>query len=69
MNGLIPSEHRATVLSADNMLNSAGGVVAQPALGKVADVWGYPASYIGSAIFQILALPMLLLAQCTPPSW
>lgn len=63
MNGLIPSEHRATVLSADNMLNSAGGVVAQPALGKVADVWGYPASYVGSSIFQILTLPMLLLAK------
>lgn len=63
MNGLIPSEHRATVLSADNMVNSAGGVIAQPTLGKVADVWGYPASYIGSSIFQILALPMLLLAK------
>ena len=63
MNGLIPSEHRATVLSADNMVNSAGGVIAQPTLGKIADVWGYPASYIGSAIFQVLALPMLLLAK------
>ena len=41
MNGLIPSEHRATVLSADNMVNSAGGVIAQPTLGKIADVWGY----------------------------
>lgn len=63
MNGLISGEQRATVLSADNMLNSTGGVITQPALGKVADVWGYPASYIGSAIFQILALPMLILAK------
>src|SRR5512133_1937881 len=39
MNGLIPSEQRATVLSFDNLLGSSGGVVIQPALGTVADVW------------------------------
>ena len=38
LNGLIPSEHRATVLSFDALMGSAGGVVAQPALGRVADV-------------------------------
>ena len=63
MNGLIPSKQRATVLSADNMLTSLGGVVAQPGLGKVAEVWGYPMSYLGSAAFQILALPLLILAK------
>ena len=63
VNGIVPSEQRATVLSADNMFTSAGGVVSQPALGKVADVWGYPASYLGSAIFQALALPFLILAR------
>ena len=63
VNGIVPSEQRATVLSADNMLGSAGGVVSQPALGKVAEVWGYPASYLGSAIFQAFALPFLILAR------
>ena len=63
VNGIVPSEQRATVLSADNMLTSAGGVVSQPGLGKVAEVWGYPASYLGSAAFQILALPFLMLAR------
>ncbi|HVQ55928.1 MAG TPA: MFS transporter, partial [Pyrinomonadaceae bacterium] len=63
VNGIVPSEQRATVLSADNMFTSAGGVVSQPALGKVAEVWGYPASYLGSAIFQALALPFLVLAR------
>jgi MFS family permease len=63
MNGLIPSEQRATVLSADNMFNSAGGVVVQPVLGRTAEAWGYPASYLGSAVFQILALPLILLAR------
>lgn len=63
VNGIVPSQQRATVLSADNMLHSAGGVISQPALGRVADVWGYPASYLASAAFQVLALPFLLLAR------
>ncbi len=63
VNGIIPSEQRATVLSTDNFLNSAGGMVSQPALGRIAEVWGYPASYLGSAIFQVIALPFLLLAR------
>ena len=62
INGLIPSEQRATVLSSDNLFSSSGGVIFQPALGKVADVWGYPASYIVSAAFQLLALPFIVLA-------
>jgi MFS family permease len=63
MNGIIPSEQRATVLSSDNLMNSFGGVVSQPALGKVADIWGYPASYIGAAAFQFIAIPFLVLAR------
>jgi MFS family permease len=63
VNGIVPSQQRATVLSADNMCNSAGGAVSQPALGKVAEVWGYPMSYLASAAFQALAIPFLLLAR------
>lgn len=63
VNGIVPSEQRATVLSSDNMLGSVGGVISQPALGKIADVWGYPASYLGSAVFQALAVPLLILAR------
>jgi hypothetical protein len=54
---------RATILSADKLRGSAGGVISQPGLGKIAEVWGYPASYLGSAVFQILALPFLILAR------
>lgn len=36
VNGIVPSAQRATVLSTDNLLNSAGGAVSQPALGKIA---------------------------------
>ncbi len=63
INGLIPSEQRATVLSFDNLMGSAGGVVSQPALGRVADAAGYSASYLVCAGVQLLALPFLLLAR------
>ena len=63
LNGLIPSAQRATVLSFDNLMGSAGGVVLQPALGRVADVFGYPASYLASAALQLLGLPLLVLAR------
>jgi MFS family permease len=39
MNEVIPSEQRATVLSFASLMGSAGGVVSQPALGRVADVY------------------------------
>jgi MFS family permease len=63
LNGLIPSNQRATVLSFDSLMGSAGGVVVQPALGRVADVAGYGASYLGSAVVTALALPFVLLAR------
>ena len=63
LNGVIPSDQRATVLSFDSLMGSAGGVVAQPALGRVADVSGYAASYLVSAGIQVLALPFILLAR------
>jgi hypothetical protein len=63
INGIIPTRHRATVLSFDSLMSSAGGVVAQPALGRVADVAGYPRSYVVGAAIQCIALPFLILAR------
>ena len=63
INGVIPSEQRATVLSFDSLMGSAGGVVAQPALGRVADVSGYGASYLVAAGIQALAIPFVILAR------
>ena len=63
LNGVIPSEQRATVLSFDNMIGATGGVIAQPALGRVADVNGYGASYVVAAGVQALAIPFLVLAR------
>jgi MFS family permease len=63
VNALIPSEHRATVLSFDSLIGSGGGVIAQPALGRAADVWGYPMSYTCSAAIQACAIPFIWLAR------
>jgi MFS family permease len=63
LNPLIPSEQRATVLSFDSLMGSVGGVVAQPALGRVADVSGYAASYLASAAASAIAIPFIYLAR------
>ena len=63
INALIPTKQRATVLSFDSLLGSAGGVVTQPILGRAADVWSYPASYLLSGGMFALALPFAWLAQ------
>ncbi|MEX1072971.1 MAG: MFS transporter [Chloroflexota bacterium] len=63
LNAVIPSEQRATVLSFDSLMGSAGGVVAQPALGRVADLGGYGVSFLVAAGIQVLALPFALLAR------
>jgi len=63
INPLIPSEQRATVLSFDSLMGSAGGVVIQPGLGRTADLFDYPASYVAAAGIQALAIPFALLAR------
>ena len=68
LNGLIPSQQRATVLSFDSLIASSGGVVIQPALGRVADVWGYPASFLVSSALSACALPFLVKARTDAPA-
>jgi MFS family permease len=63
LNGLIPSRQRATILSFDSLMESSGGVWAQPLLGRSADVWGYAPSYVIGAGISALALPALLLSR------
>lgn len=63
LNAIIPSQQRATVLSFDSVFSSSGGVVAQPILGKAADVWGYPITYVFSAAIQAFAIPFTWLAR------
>jgi MFS family permease len=63
MNGMIPSRQRATILSFDSLMGSAGGVWAQPLLGRVADVWGYGPSYVVGAAISAIAIPALALSR------
>ena len=63
LNGMIPSRQRATIISFDSMMNSSGGVWAQPVLGRAADAWGYGSSYLLAAGISALALPFLALSR------
>jgi MFS family permease len=63
INGLIPSQQRATILSFDSLVGSAGGVWSQPLLGRSADVWGYGGSFVLSGGITVLALPFLALSR------
>ncbi|MGB8022145.1 MAG: MFS transporter [Candidatus Nanopelagicales bacterium] len=63
LNGMIPSEQRATVLSFASLMGSGGGVVIQPALGRVADVSGYAASLAVGGVIQVLGAPLLALSR------
>jgi MFS family permease len=63
LNGLIPSRERASILSFDSMMESLGGVWAQPVLGRAADVWGYASSYVLGAGISAVALPFLALSR------
>ena len=65
LNDQIPSEQRATVLSFDSLLSSAGGVVVQPVFGRVADVGSYALTFGLSAAVQACAIPFLALARRT----
>ena len=62
VNGLIPSEQRATVLSFDSLMGSAGGVVFQPPW-QSSRRMGIPASYLCSAGIQAVAVPLIWLAR------
>jgi sugar phosphate permease len=60
MNDCIPSKQRATVLSFVSLMGSAGGVVAQPALGRVADVYSLGTGYVVAGILYAIRLPFVL---------
>jgi MFS family permease len=60
MNEVIPSGQRATVLSFSSLMGSAGGVVAQPALARVADVYSLGVGYIVAGAAYALRLPFIL---------
>ena len=63
LNGLIPSEQRATVLSFNSLMASVGGTINQPVLGRVADAYSYSTAYVVAGSLQLVALPFFYLAK------
>ncbi|GGI46504.1 MFS family permease [Agromyces flavus] len=63
LNDMIPSKQRATVLSFDSLLGSAGGAAIQPVLGRAADLGGYGFSLLWSGVLQAFAVPFVLLSR------
>src|SRR5262249_16996464 len=63
INGMIPSQQRATILSFDSMMSSSGGVWTQPIPGRVADPSGYAQPSLVPAGTSILALPFIALSR------
>ena len=63
INDLIPSKQRATVLSFDSLMGNVGGVAIQPALGRTADLAGYPFSLVVSGAISAVALPFVFLSR------
>jgi MFS family permease len=60
LNAMIPSKQRATVLSFDSVVGNSGGIIIQPGLGKVADVYSYGNSFLVGGLLQLLALPFMI---------
>lgn len=60
---IIPSAQRATVISFNNMLDSAGGVVGQTGLGYLSRQQDIATGYVTGGAATILALPILFLLR------
>ena len=60
LNDVIPSGQRATVLSFNSLMGSAGGVVSQPLLGRVADIWSLGIGYVVAGVIYAMSLPFIL---------
>lgn len=63
LNDMIPSKQRATVLSFDSLMSSGGSAIAQPMLGRSADIGGYGFSLLLSGIVSAAAIPFVLLSR------
>jgi MFS family permease len=60
---VIPSAQRATVISFNSMLDSAGGVVGQTGLGYLSREQGIPAGFVAGGAVTLLAIPFLVILR------
>lgn len=63
LNGLIPSNQRATVLSFESLMGNVGGIGIQPALGRVADLSGYAFSLVVGGVISAVAVPFIAFSR------
>jgi len=59
LHAVIPSSERATVVSSDSLVGSAGGIGGSLGLGYVARVQSLAAGYISGGLMSLLAVPPL----------
>ncbi|HYO00013.1 MAG TPA: MFS transporter [Actinomycetota bacterium] len=57
---IVPSEHRATVVSFNSMFGNGGGILGQTGLGALARNNGIPQGYVVGGVATMLALPIFL---------
>ncbi len=57
---VVPSEHRASVLSFDSLFANAGGVGAQGSLGYLSRARSIGDAYVVGGLFTLVAIPMLV---------
>jgi MFS family permease len=57
---IVPSEHRATVVSFNSMFGNGGGIVGQTGLGALARGSGIPQGYVVGGAATLLALPIFM---------
>ena len=57
---IVPSEHRATVVSFNSMFGNAGGIGGQTALGALARSSGIPQGYVVGGAATLLAVPIFM---------
>jgi len=60
---VIPSAQRATVISFNSMMDSAGGVVGQTGLGYIARQQGIAPGFVVGGALTLLAIPFLFLLR------
>ena len=60
---LIPAKQRATVVSFDAMMGSAGGILGQSGLGYVSRVRSIPDAFVLGGLSTLLALPVLMMLR------
>jgi predicted MFS family arabinose efflux permease len=60
---LIPGNERATIISFNSMISSAGSMVGQGALGRIAQVRSIAAGYATGGVFLLFSLPTLFVLR------